>query len=364
MVNDLSVLADGRQSDNIRYVKHKRNLNFLDNLQGWTENLLTIRARRLEKKRRRHRRRGNLLEWIDAFLWAVAVVLLLNQYLLQAYQIPSGSMRNTLIGGRDPYSGEISKSDRIFVDKVIFGPELLPGLGKLPGFRESRRGEVIIFENPEYESPSLFHEIAQRVLYMVSISLVDLNRIRGGSTAHQFLIKRQVAMDGDRVLFRRGVLYIQPKGWPVPMEEENFKELTDQKYANHLLLDEGYYSKLDATVRMIYMERAGLTADRRLADRAAVDWVSPLRKTMLDQYEMERLEFDVYQTLFPYDEEVGYACAAYERGIYVPENWLLPLGDNRSDSMDGRYFGPVSSRKILGRALFIYWPPVRIRGIR
>ena len=92
-------------------------------------------------------------------------------------------MRHTLIGGPDPYTGQKSISDRIFVDKLTFGPELLPGLGKLSGFREPRRGEVIIFENPEYESPSLIHEIAQRVLYMATLSLVDLNR-RNGETAH------------------------------------------------------------------------------------------------------------------------------------------------------------------------------------
>lgn len=345
-------------------MKGDKSSNFLDVLRDWTENLLTRRARRLERKKRKHMRRGTLMEWIDAFLWAVAVVLILNQYLLQAYQIPSGSMRDTLIGGRDPYSGQVSKSDRIFVDKVIFGPELLPGIGKIPSFRESRRGEVIVFENPEYESPSLFHEIAQRVLYMVSLSFLDLNRIRGGDTAHQFLIKRQVAMDGDRVLFRRGKLYIQPKGWPVLMEEKDFKAFTNQKYGSHLLLDEEYYDKVDATVKMIHLDRTGLITDRTLVERAAVDWVSPLKKTMLDQYEMERLDFDAYQLLFPHDEEAGYASAAYERGIYVPEDWLLPLGDNRSDSLDGRYFGPVSSKKILGRALFIYWPIKRIGSIR
>jgi len=345
-------------------MKKDRNSNFLDSLQGWTEKILTRRARRLERKRRKHMGRGIVVEWVDAFLWAVMVVLLLNQYLLQAYQIPSGSMRDTLIGGRDPFSGEVSRSDRIFVDKVIFGPELLPGIGKLPGFREPRRGEVIIFENPDYESPSLLHEIAQRLLYMVTLSLVDLNRIRGGDTAHQFLIKRQVAVDGDRVLFRRAKLYIQPKGWASLIEEKDFKLLANQEYGNHLLLDEEYYDKLDATVEMIYLEGSGLIADRTLADRASADWVSPLKKTMLDQYEMERLEFDIYQTLFPHDEEAGYASAVYERGIYVPEDWLLPLGDNRSDSLDGRYFGPVSSKKILGRALFIYWPLRRIRAIR
>ena len=166
-------------------VKAETEQDFPDRLQMCTETLLTYRARRLEKKKRKQKERGAVMEWVDAFLWAVMVVLLLNQYLLQAYQIPSGSMRHTLIGGIDPYSGGMSTSDRIFVDKVTFGPELLPGVGKLPGLRESRRCEVIIFENPEYESPSLVHEIAQRVLYMVTLSLVDLKRIREVALNHR-----------------------------------------------------------------------------------------------------------------------------------------------------------------------------------
>ena len=338
-------------------------IDFLDRLQIWTEKLLTHRARRLEKKKRKHKARGVIMEWVDAFLWAVMVVLLLNQYLLQAYQIPSGSMRNTLIGGVDPYTGRPSSSDRIFVDKLTFGPELLPGVGKLPGFRESRRGEVIIFENPEYESPSLVHEIAQRVLYMVSLSLIDLNRIRGGETAHQFLIKRQVAVDGDRVFFRRGELYLQPAGEGALIPEKEFKKYVGLDYGNHLLLDSSYYDNREAMIKVTYLEKAGLPVDRETADKAAENWVSPLKIRIGDGYEDERIASAVLRRLYPFEENISMADERHTRGIYVPEDWLLPLGDNRSNSLDGRYFGPVSSDKILGKALFKYWPLNRIGGI-
>jgi signal peptidase I len=343
-------------------VKSETHPDFPDRIVVWTESFLTHRARRIEKKKRKQKRRGIVMEWIDAFLWAVMVVLLLNQYLLQAYQIPSGSMRHTLIGGLDPYTGRRSSSDRIFVDKLTFGPELLPGVGKLPGFREPRRSEVIIFENPEYQSPSLGHEIAQRVLYMVTLSMVDLNR-RGGDTAHQFLIKRQVAQDGDRVLFERGELYVQPRGESELMPEGLFKEYSSLDYGNQLLLDPGYYNKLDATIRSIRMERAGLAVDRKLAETASANWVSPLKKTVVDIYEEERIDSGILRILYPQNESVRAENSVYERGIYVPEGWVLPLGDNRSDSLDGRYFGPVPSENILGRALFIYWPLARIGGI-
>ncbi len=345
------------------FVKTETETDLLDSLQNWTETLLTHRARKLEKKKRKQKARGVVMEWVDAFLWAVMVVLLLNQYLLQAYQIPSGSMRNTLIGGVDPYTGRSSSSDRIFVDKLTFGPELLPGVAKMTGFRESRRGEVIIFENPEYESPSLAYEIAQRVLYMVSLSLIDLNRITAGETAHQFLIKRQVAVNGDRVLFRRGELYFQPSGEAALIPEAEFKEFTGQNYENHLLLDPSYYDNREAWIKAKSLERAGLTVDRETADRAAENWISPLRIRVGDGYEDERIASSILRTLYPFDENIASADERYTQGIYVPENWLLPLGDNRSNSLDGRYFGPVSSEKILGKALFKYWPLGRIGGI-
>jgi signal peptidase I len=40
------------------------------------------------------------------------------------------------------------------------------------------------------------------------------------------------------------------------------------------------------------------------------------------------------------------------------------MGDNRDDSRDARYFGPVRMEKVLGRALFRYWPITRLGGFR
>jgi signal peptidase I len=39
----------------------------------------------------------------------------------------------------------------------------------------------------------------------------------------------------------------------------------------------------------------------------------------------------------------------------VPRGTFLALGDNRDDSRDSRFFGPVPFEQVKGRALFIYW---------
>jgi signal peptidase I len=53
-----------------------------------------------------------------------------------------------------------------------------------------------------------------------------------------------------------------------------------------------------------------------------------------------------------------------ENGWYIPANRLFPMGDNRDDSRDARYFGAVRMEKVLGRALFRYWPLTRFGGVR
>lgn len=40
----------------------------------------------------------------------------------------------------------------------------------------------------------------------------------------------------------------------------------------------------------------------------------------------------------------------------VPPNQYLCFGDNRSHSRDGREFGPIDKKLIVGRAFFVYWP--------
>ena len=47
----------------------------------------------------------------------------------------------------------------------------------------------------------------------------------------------------------------------------------------------------------------------------------------------------------------------------VPEGKILVLGDNRPDSRDGRYFGPIDEDTVVGRAFFKLWPPNDLGGV-
>jgi signal peptidase I len=56
----------------------------------------------------------------------------------------------------------------------------------------------------------------------------------------------------------------------------------------------------------------------------------------------------------------GAAECTFSRAIRVPAGDYYMMGDNRGDSDDSRYWGPVPQRYIIGVAFFAYWPPDRI----
>ena len=52
-----------------------------------------------------------------------------------------------------------------------------------------------------------------------------------------------------------------------------------------------------------------------------------------------------------------------ERGIKVPADEVLVMGDNRGNSQDGRVFGPIPEDSIVGRAFVVMWPPSRFGSL-
>lgn len=57
------------------------------------------------------------------------------------------------------------------------------------------------------------------------------------------------------------------------------------------------------------------------------------------------------------DEPYIAAPPVYQSSWTVPQDSLFVLGDNRNNSSDSHNWGPVPYDNIVGKALFVYWPP-------
>ena len=76
-------------------------------------------------------------EWVESLVVAFILAMLIRTFLIQPFKIPSGSMRMTLVEG-----------DRLFVNKLAYGPMVPLTQYRLPGFVKPRRGDVVVFKYP------------------------------------------------------------------------------------------------------------------------------------------------------------------------------------------------------------------------
>jgi signal peptidase I len=82
--------------------------------------------------------RSIVREYVEAALWALALTMFLRAFVIQAFRIPSESMRDTLLVG-----------DFLFVNKFEYGPKIPFTHIRLPGLHAPRHGDVIVFQFPQ-----------------------------------------------------------------------------------------------------------------------------------------------------------------------------------------------------------------------
>jgi signal peptidase I len=327
--------------------------NFLSKMVGATEAVLTWRARRRWTRKQKQKQKNVILDWVEAFVWSACVVLLVNQYAFQAYEIPSPSMEKTLL-----------VHDRIFVNKFQYGPELLPGMFKLQGMVTPQRGDIIIFENPAYLSQGPVFDIAQRLIYMMTLSIVDIDKDADGKPKAHFLVKRGVGYSGDVVRWRNGEPQFQLPGTDSWTLEEDLKARQGLHYTQQRESPDAqpqYYALLPGASRALAAASMGLNADPAdLRDEKAIESVAFPHG---DYFEQGRQQLKALLTVYPQASDRASLYFQMENGTWVPDGSILPLGDNRDNSKDGRYFGPVALNKILGEASIRYWPLGRAGGL-
>lgn len=120
-------------------------------------------------------------EWLKSIVIVLVIFLPIVTFVVQGFRIPSSSMEDTLLIG-----------DFLFADKITFGARIpFTGEARLPGLRDPRPGDIVIFKSPE----------------------------KGDN-----LIKRVVAVSGQTVELRQKALYVDGR----LMHESYIKHLRRQ----------------------------------------------------------------------------------------------------------------------------------------
>ena len=138
------------------------------------------------------------LDWADALLQAVFMVLLIQIFILQLYVIPSESMVPSFL-----------VKDRVVVLKTASGPRFpLSDVG-LPSRKTYRRGDVVVFRNPHYnmDRKSEVRAVVSQLIYMLTFTAVNLNVDETGQPKADPLVKRICGVAGEQLMMQDGILY-------------------------------------------------------------------------------------------------------------------------------------------------------------
>jgi signal peptidase I len=188
--------------------------------------------------------------------------------------------------------------------------------------------------------------------------LVNIDRNEDGSVAERLLVKRAVGFPEEVIRFNEGNVMIRKAGSTTFQTENSFRKENGLSEAPIRSLDEGQYEGIKAWGALYAYQELGVKQTPGYLASA----YGTLQNTRYpeDMYQFEAARSRTKTLFDPSDSAARSASAVYQEGLYVGKGQVLPLGDNRDNSRDGRYFGPVWQKNVNGRVLFRFWPLSRI----
>jgi signal peptidase I len=172
-----------------------------------------LRKKRFAEERKKGFLHGTL-EWIDALGFAAILVILIQTFVFQLYEIPSESMVPAFL-----------VKDRPFTSKLNAGPRVPLTDWRLPFLKLPARGDIVTMANPRYpenQNVNLKKYLAQFVS-MITFTAVNIDKyLPDGSIKSDPLVKRVVGLPGEKLMMVDDVLYSKRSGDAAfaPVEED------------------------------------------------------------------------------------------------------------------------------------------------
>ncbi len=257
-------------------------------------------------------------DFLKDVVFVLGAFLVLNSMVLAAFEVPTGSMENEIMAG-----------DFLFVNKFIYGgstPRTIPLTNiRTPWFRvtdilpflkwrDVERGDIIVFEFPGTKEQVKSPEFMFYLKRCIAIS---------GDTVH--IRDRNVFVNGQRVPFPRNVKFNSPRIIPSgvadsrifpegePYNEDNWGPVVVPKKGDLIVLSPSNIVKWK-----VFIGREGHTVSFDAANQILLDGKTARRYT-------------------------------------VERDYVFGMGDNRDNSLDGRFWGFIPKDDIVGTPLIVYW---------
>jgi signal peptidase I len=255
--------------------------------------------------------RQTFLEFIKEMAIVFGIFLVLNSFVIASMEVPTGSMENTVMTG-----------DFLFVNKFIYGgttPRTIPFTSiripwfKIPGLRDVKRGDPVVFEFPG-------------------------NQFEVNPEEFYYYLKRCVALPGDILEVKNKVLYVNGEIQPLP---KHLKFITpniipkgikdDRIFPPGSINNEDNYGpiRIPAKGDIINLTPANI-----------IVWETLIKR---EGHKVEKTETAVLID--------GKTAASY----VIEDDYYFGMGDNRNDSYDCRFWGFIPKRNIVGTPIIIYW---------
>ncbi|MCK9626184.1 MAG: signal peptidase I [Bacteroidales bacterium] len=373
-----------------------------------------------KKKYKEGEKRNSLLDWLDAIIFAVIVVTFINIFFFQAYKIPSSSMENSLMTG-----------DYLFVSKLAYGPKLpqtpismpfvhnvLPISGKesylkfmqfdykrIKGLGTVKRDDYVVFSFPNGDTVlkkaitedyythvrMSGREYTQKTLGPIIVRPVDKK---------DHYVKRCVAIAGDTLKIKNGVVYINGKAQTNYKGIRNtYMVITNGSAINSIILkkfginsSEVWYNQELPGYPDFPLNSEDAENLKALGNVLSVNqnidvyppdypdspemlfpfvdlkwtrdnygplWIPSKGETVkltLENLPLYRRIIDVYEgndLMVQYNTIIINGEVATE--YTFKQNYYFMMGDNRHNSLDSRYWGFVPEDHIVGKPAVIWF---------